>query len=70
MKNKVAEKQPSSAKKLATAVKEVWGKEISTGYTEFLVKDMPSRLVMIAAVVFAVVREKDGHTEYAKQPSF
>ena len=32
IKNKVAEKQPSSAKELVTAIKEVWVKEISTEY--------------------------------------
>ena len=37
-KNTVTEKQPSSAKELATAIKKVWVKEISTEYCAFLVK--------------------------------
>ena len=57
MKNRVAEKQPSSANELVTAIKEVWVKEIRTEYCASLVKSMPSRLA-------AVVREKDEHTKY------
>ena len=37
-KDKVAEKQPSSAKEFVTAIKEVWVKEISTEYCALLVK--------------------------------
>ena len=54
MKNKVAEKQPSSAKKITTAIKEVWVKKISTENCASLIKSMPSRFVAIA-------REKGGH---------
>ena len=56
MKNKVAEKQPSSAKELVTAIKEVWEKEIST-YCASLVKSVPNCLG-------AIVQEKAGHTKY------
>ena len=38
IKNKVAEKQPSTGKKLVTAIKEVWVKEISTEYCASLIK--------------------------------
>ena len=55
--NKVAEKQPSSAKKFVTAIKEDWVKEISPEYCASLVKSMPSHLA-------AVVREKGGHIKY------
>ena len=55
--NKVAEKQPSSAKEYVTAKEKVWLKKISTEYCASLVKRMPSRLA-------TVVREKGGHTEY------
>ena len=50
----MAEKQPSSAKKFVTAIKEVWVKEINTEYYASLVKSMPSRLA-------AVVRKKGEH---------
>ena len=57
MKTKVAEKQPSSAKELVTAIKEVWVKKISTKYCASLVKSMANSLA-------AVVQEKDEHTKY------
>ena len=57
IKNKVAEKQPFSARELVTAVKKVSVEEISTDYCASLVKFMPSRLA-------AVVREKGGQTKY------
>ena len=57
MKNKIAQKQPSSGEEVVTAIKEVWVKEISTEYCESEVNSMPSYLA-------AVVREKDGHTNY------
>ena len=44
VKNKVAEKLPSIAKKFVTAIKKVWEKEISTEYCAFVVKSMPSSL--------------------------
>ena len=46
-KNKVVEKQPSSAKELVTAIKEVWVKEISIEYQASLVKSMPSHLAAV-----------------------
>ena len=57
MKNKVAEKQPSSARELVTAIKEVWIKEIGAEYCASLVKSMTSHLA-------AVVLEKSGHAKY------
>ena len=47
MKSKVEEKQPSRVKKLVTAIKEVWVKEISTEYCASLVKSMPSRFATV-----------------------
>ena len=63
MNNKVAEKQSSSAKKLVTAIKEVWVKEISTEYCASLIKSKPSHHA-------AVVQEKGEHTKYKKQAFF
>ena len=54
IKDKVAEKQPSSAKELVTPIKKVWVKEISIEYYASLIKSMPSCLA-------AVVQEKGGH---------
>ena len=57
MKNKLAEKQPSSATELVTEMKKVWVKQIGPEYSASLVESMPSCLA-------AVVREKDGLTKY------
>jgi len=43
MKNKVAEKHPSSAKDLVKVIKEVWVKEISQQFCRNLVHSMPRR---------------------------
>ena len=47
IKNKVAEQQPSGAKKLKTTIKEVWVKEIRTKYYASLVKSMPCHLAAV-----------------------
>ena len=57
MNNKVAEKQPSSATKFVTTIKEVWVKKINTKYCASQVKSMSSRLA-------AAVRKKDEQTKY------
>ena len=57
MKNKVTEKQPSSATELVTATKEFWVKEIGPEYCASKVKNIPIRST-------AVVLEKGGRTEY------
>ena len=57
LKNKVAEKQPSSAGALNHAIKEVWVKEISRDYCEKLICSMPKR-------IHAVIKNKGGHTKY------
>ena len=44
IKNKVAEKHPSSAKDLVKMIKEVWVKEISQEFCRNLVHSMPRRL--------------------------
>ena len=44
VKNKVAEKQASSAKELEKAIKEVWVKEITPEYCRKLIESMPKRL--------------------------
>ena len=57
LKNKVSEKQPTNAKSLVTAIKEVWRKEISAEYCKKLIDSMPQRIE-------AVLRSCGGHTEY------
>ena len=57
MKDKVAEKQPSSLPDLCRAIKEVWVKEISKEYCANLVNSMPRRLA-------AVIQNNGGHTKY------
>jgi len=47
MKNKVAEKHPSSAKDLVKVIKEVWVKEISQEFCRNLVHSMPRRLKVV-----------------------
>ena len=54
VKNKVAEKQASSAKK---AIKEVWVKEITPEYCRKLIESMPKRLN-------DVIKCKGGCTKY------
>ena len=44
VKNKVIEKQTSSAKELEKAIKEVWVKEITPEYCRKLIQSMPKRL--------------------------
>ena len=58
IKNKVAKKQPSSAKELITAIKEVWVKQISTKYILCITSKKYTQAVA------AVVSEKGGHTKY------
>ena len=57
MKDKVAEKQPSSLPYLCRAIKEVWMKQISKEYCANLVNSMPRHLA-------AVIQNKGGHTKY------
>ena len=57
LKNKVADKQPSSAKDLKDAIKEVWIRELSPAYYHTLVESMPRRLEM-------VIKNNDGQTKY------
>ena len=57
LKNKVADKQPSSAKDLEDAIKEVWICELSPAYCRTLVESMPRRLEM-------VIKNNGGHTKY------
>lgn len=57
VKNKVAEKVPSSATELVEAVKHVWCTEISQAYCQSLVHSMPKRIA-------AVIKNKGGPTKY------
>ena len=57
MKDKVADKQPSSAQNLKQAIKDVWVTEITQEYCESLVSSMPRRIQ-------AVIDSKRGHTKY------
>ena len=44
LKNKVSERQPTDAKILEQAIKEVWVRDISPAYCRNLVESMPRRL--------------------------
>ena len=57
LKDKVSEKQPTSAMELETAIKEVWASELSAEYCRSLVESMPRRLE-------AVIKAKGGPTKY------
>ena len=57
LKNKVSEKQPSSATELVEAIKNVWCTEISKDYCESLISSMPNRIA-------AVIKNKGGATKY------
>ena len=57
MKDKVAEKHPSSFPDLFQSIKEVWVKEISKEYCANLVNSMPRPLA-------AVIQNNGGHTKY------
>ena len=57
IKDKVAEKQPSSLPDLCRAMKEVWVKEISKEYCTNLVNSMPRCLA-------AAIQNNSGHTKY------
>ena len=57
LKDKVSEKQPTSAKMLEQAIKEVWVRELSNEYCQSLVESMPRRLE-------AVIKAKGGPTKY------
>ena len=57
LKNKVSERQPTNAKMLEQAVKEVWVRDISPAYCRNLVESMPRRLE-------AVIKAKGGPTKY------
>ena len=53
LKNKVSEKQPTNAKSLVTAIKDIWTKEISAEYGKMLIDSMPQRIE-------AVLRNRGG----------
>ena len=57
LKNKVSVKQPTNAKSLVTAIKEIWTKKISAEYCKKLTESMPQRIE-------AVLRSRGGHTKY------
>ena len=57
LKDKVSKKQPTSAKMLEQAIKEVWVRELSNEYCQSLVESMPRRLE-------AVIKAKGGPTKY------
>ena len=57
LKDRVSEKQPTSAMELETAIKEVWASELSAEYCRSLVESMPRRLE-------AVIKAKGGPTKY------
>ena len=57
LKNKVSERQPTNAKMLKQAIKEVWVRDISPSYCRNLVESMPRRLE-------AVIKAKGGPTKY------
>ena len=57
LKNKVSERQPTNAKMLEQAKKEVWVRDISQAYCRNLVESMPRRLE-------AVIKAKGGPTKY------
>ena len=57
LKNKVSERQPTNAKMLEQAIKEVWVRDISPAYCRNLVESRPRRLE-------AVIKAKGGPTKY------
>ena len=57
LKDKVADKQPTSAKHLQEVIKESWVKDLTREYCSTLVASMPRRLQ-------AVIEAKGGHTKY------
>ena len=57
LKDKVAEKQPTSAKHFCKIIKEVWVMEMTPAYCQTLIHSMPSRIE-------AVIKNGGGHTKY------
>ena len=57
LKNKVADRQPTSAQEMETAIKLVWIHEITPEYCRNTVESMPRRLQ-------AVLNNRGGHTKY------
>ena len=57
LRNKVSEKQPTNAKSLVTAIKEILMKEISAEDCKKLIDSMPQRIK-------AVLKSRGGHTKY------
>ena len=57
LKNNVADRQPTSAQEMETAIKLVWIREITPEYCRNLVDSMPRRLQ-------AVLNNRGGHTKY------
>ena len=57
LKNKVADRQPTSAQEMETAIQLVWIHEITPEYCRNLVESMPRRLQ-------AVLNNRGGHTKY------
>ena len=57
LKDKVADKQPTSAKHLQEVIKESWVKDLTREYCSTLVASMPRHLQVVIEV-------KGGHTKY------
>ena len=57
LKEKVVDKQPSSAKQLEVVIKHVWMHETPVDYCRDLVRSMPARLE-------EVIKRKGGYTKY------
>ena len=57
LKDKISERQPTNAKMLEQALKEVWVQEMTTEYCRSLVESMPKRLE-------AVIKAKGCPTKY------
>ena len=57
LKDKVYERQPTNAKMLEQAIKEVWVREMTTQYCQSLLESMPKHLE-------AVIEAKGGPTKY------
>ena len=57
LKDKIAEKQPTSTKHLCEMITLVWVTEITRAYCQALVHSMPSRIE-------AVIKNRGGHTKY------
>jgi len=59
LKDKVSEKQPSSAKALEEAIKKVWVNELSAEYCRSLIGSMPKRLEAVIRASCCEVQEAE-----------